>query len=142
MAEEMLHSVSEGEYEHIFGWDKKPIIEGYSYLFSGLSDFREPYSDEELKQIIEYEKKKAQRKPKGNAYIGKRLYFVYNKFKEAGYFGQSKQKEYSFLYDWYVLAGIANDIGEGYSGSIGKEKYQHIKNWITAYEKFKESLKG
>ena len=28
MAEEMLHSVSEGEYEYIFGWNEKPIIEG------------------------------------------------------------------------------------------------------------------
>lgn len=140
MAEEMLHSVSEGEYEYIFGWNEKPIIEGYSYLFSGLSDLREPYSDEELKQIIEYEKKKAQSKPKRNASIGKRLYFVYKKLKEAGYFGQSKQKEYSFLYDWYVLGGVANDIGEGYSGNIGKEKYQQVKNWITAYEKYKNNL--
>lgn len=140
MAEEMLHSVSEGEYEYIFGWDEKPIIEGYSYLFSGISELRKPYSDEELHQIIEYEKKKIQRICKGNAKKGRKLYFVYNKLKEAGHFGNSKQKEYSFLYDWYVLSGLANDIGEGYSGTIGKEKYQQVRNWITAYEKFKNSL--
>lgn len=144
MAEQMLHYVSEGEYEYQFKWEEKemtdPNIEGHFYSIEGFPEVFKPYSDEELSKIIEYEKKKAERKPKGNAAVGKRLYFIYNKFKEAGYFGQSKQKEYSFLYDWYVLAGIANDIGEGYSGTIGKEKYQQVRKWITAYEKHKNNL--
>jgi hypothetical protein len=63
---------------------------------------------------------------------------MYNKNK--GYFGHSKIKEYSYLYDWCVLNNLANDIGEGYSGIIGKEKYQQVKNWITAYEKYKKNL--
>lgn len=147
MAEQMLHYVSEGEYEYHFNWTEKEIshdigIEGHYLSIEGFHEVKESYTDEELDMIIEYEKAKAQKVCTGNAAKGKQLYFVYHKFKEAGYFGQSKQAEYSFLYDWYVLAGIANDIGEGYSGSIGKEKYQQIKNWITAYEKFKGSLKG
>lgn len=141
MAEEMLHLISEGEYENVFKWDEKPTTEAPSYWFSGFSDLREPYSDEELNQIIEYEKGRAVKKPKGNAAKGMRLYFVYNKLLEAGQFGKSKLKEYSFLFDWYVLAGVVNDIGKGHSGTIGKEKYQQIRNWIEAYEKFKNSLK-
>ena len=146
MAEQMLHYVSEGEYEYHFNWAKKETshiigIEGHYLSIDGFHEVKEPYTDEELDMIIEYEKAKAQKVCTGNAAKGRKLHFVYHKLKDAGYFGQSKQKEYSFLYDWYVLAGIANDIGEGYSGSIGKEKYQQIKNWITAYEKFKNSLK-
>ena len=144
MAEQMLHYVSGGEYEYQFNWEEKemtdPNIEGHFYSIEGFPKVFKPYSDEELSKIIEYEKKKAERKPKGNANLGRRPYFVYNKFKDAGHFGQSKQKEYSFLYDWYVLAGIANDIGEGYTGVIGKEKYQQVRNWITAYERFKNNL--
>lgn len=141
MAEEMLHLVSEGEYEYVFGWDSKPSIEAEPFWFSGFSELTEPYSDEELNQIIAYEKKRSERIPKGNAQIGRRLYIVYDKLKNAGYFGQSKQKEYCFLYDWYVIAGMVNDVGEGYSGTIGKEKYQYIKNWIKAFENFRNKLK-
>lgn len=147
MAEQMLHYISAGEYEYHFNWAEKESshcigIEGHYLSIQGFHEVKKPYSDEELDQIIEYEKGKSQRKCTGNAAKGKKLHFIYNKFKEAGYFGQSKQKEYSFLYDWYVLAGIANDIGKGYSGSIGKEKYQYIKNWITAYEGFRNKLKS
>lgn len=143
MAEQMLHYVSEGEYEYHFNWDEKETshdigIEGHYLSIEGFHEVKEPYTDEELDKIIEYEKAKAQRICTGNAAKGKRLCFVYHKFKEAGHFGQSKQKEYSFLYDWYVLAGLANDIGKGYLGSIGKEKYQQVKNWITAYENFRD----
>ncbi len=136
LAEQMLHYAGEGDYEYEFGWDEDRLDDEEEW--GCVRIMFEPYSDEQLDKILEYEHTKAERKKglKGNAFKGKRLYFVYRTFEKAGYFGESKQKEYSFLYDWCVLAGVANDIGEGYSGLIGKEKYQQIKNWFTAYEKY------
>jgi hypothetical protein len=141
IAEEMLHRVDDGFRDYCWGWDEKPKTKETLDRFEEFEDFKEPYSDEELNQIIEYRKGLASKEPSGNAEKGRTPYYLYNTFREAGFFGHSKQKEYCFLYDWCVLAGLANDIGKGYSGTIGKEKYQQIKNWITAYEKFINSLK-
>lgn len=99
------------------------------------------YTNEEIEQIIKYEEKhRPKKKMTKNVEIGLSLYDIYMYNKNKGYFGHSKIKEYSYLYDWCVLNNLANDIGEGYSGVIGKEKYQQVKNWITAYEKYKNNL--
>ena len=34
-----------------------------------------------------------------------------------------------------MLEELTNYIGDGFSGTIGKEKYDKVKNWISAYEK-------
>ena len=53
--------------------------------------------------------------------------------KLQGILGNNKTKDYSFIYDILVIRGKANDIGKGFSGTIGKEKCQTIRNWINAY---------
>lgn len=49
-----------------------------------------------------------------------------------------KVKEYSFMYDILVLANKVNFVGNGYTGTIGKEKYDYIKNRIQAWKSFKK----
>jgi hypothetical protein len=50
----------------------------------------------------------------------------------------SKTKKYSLVYDLLVLFNV--DVGimiqeDGFSGSVGREKYQQVRNWITASKK-------
>ena len=95
----------------------------------------EPYTDEELNNIIEYEKEKESNQPKltQNGKIGRTCYSFYKALKLQGILGNNKTKDYSFIYDILVIRGKVNDIGKGFSGTIGKEKYQNIRNWINAY---------
>lgn len=71
-----------------------------------------------------------------NAKLGWHLYNMHKEFTEAGYYPEdsTKTKQYCFLYDFCVVVGKANYIGEGFSGDIGKDKYTQVKNWITAYK--------
>lgn len=43
------------------------------------------------------------------------------------------RKKFSFIYDMLVIKGLASNIGVGYSGGIGREKAQFIRNNIKAY---------
>lgn len=100
--------------------------------------FTEPYTDEELNEIIAYESNQEERKNLSkNALIGKRLVFLHEFLSKKNIFGNcvrgERTKEYCFLYDYLVLIGKANDIGKEHSGSAGKEKYTNVKNWISAY---------
>ena len=138
-----VDSMEEVTYEELFlsvGESKLGSRKDFDEIMQDC--FNEVYSYEELKKIVEYEEKELlkQCKPNSDASKGKRLYWVYHKFVDVGVFGGEKTKEYSFLYDWYVACGRACDLGKGFSGSIGNDKYQKVKQWIKAYEKHLEKL--
>lgn len=135
----LLEHNQEGKYQHEFNWEFKKCIEGNPFTFT------ESYSNEELKSIVKYEKDKTRRHNfNRNAKLGRRLKFVYSKFKEAGIFGKSKTKEFSFLYDWYVIAGKINKGKHTelyvYTGETGNDKYHIIKDLIRAYETFEKKV--
>ncbi len=148
LANTLLEANSDGTYQYEFDWEFKDKIKykrGLApvYEIQESPFYTEPYTDEELNSIIAYESNREKRKNlTPNASIGKRLSFIYNALIKQKIFGNTargeKTKEYSFLYDYLVLIGITNNIGTGYSGYIGKEKYTHVKNWISAYQNHTE----
>ena len=126
----MLYNSQDGFYQYWFDWEDK------EYFWEDRSIFQ-PYTDEELDKIIAYENYSDAKNNaiKGNGRIGKKCWHWYSKLKEKKSFGGGKQKEYSFIYDLVVLAELINYIGDGFSGTIGKEKYDAVRSWITAYKK-------
>lgn len=90
-----------------------------------------------MDKIIAYETlQKAKRDAiKGNGKIGQKCWHWYSKLKEKGGLGGGIVKEYSFVYDVCVLKGLVNYIGDGFSGVVGKEKYDAVKSWIKTYGK-------
>lgn len=134
----ILERNQDGFYQYKFGWNFKEPIKYYKgtapyYEIEEDSFFTEPYTDEELDKIIKYEKERNQLKLTKNGKLGRACYYLYSALEKQGILGNSKTKDYSFIYDILVIKGKANDVGEGFSGTIGKEKYQTIKNWINAY---------
>ncbi|WP_291528847.1 hypothetical protein [Bacteroides sp. UBA939] len=144
LANTLLEANSDGFYQYEFGWEYKDKIqykEGIAPVYEIQEDpfYTEPYTDEELNTITAYELSKEKKNVLSpNALIGKRLSFIYNALSQKNIFGNSargeKTKEYCFFYDYLVIIGKTNNIGAEYSGSVGKEKYTNVKNWINAYQ--------
>lgn len=138
--ERFLHTlISQGNEHfytnHITNGKMEGYKESYVYGDFGFMDF---WSEEELKVIIEFEQSDVNRYLTNSAKLGRRLSFVLNKLNklnEYGLFkGMTQRKVYSFLYDWCVLHGMANAMEEdGFSGSLGKEKADWVKNRINAF---------
>ena len=125
----VLYDSQDGYYQYWFDWGDKE----YFWEERGIW---QPYTDEELDKIIAYENYEEAKNNavKGNGKIGRLCYNWYSRLKEKKSFGGGKQKEYSFIYDLLVLAERTNYRGDGFSGTIGREKYQDVKNWIAAYK--------
>lgn len=87
-----------------------------------------------LLQLFDYLKKNL--KYTDNAVMGWHLYDLYKYLTEIDFFPKycTEVKKYSFLYDYCVVYEKANDLGYGFSGSIGKDKYTLVRNWIEAYK--------
>jgi hypothetical protein len=94
--------------------------------------------DETLDVIIREYDKRSKHKTTGNARLGRIANNIYNSLKENnGYRTATYVKQYSFIYDLFVLYGkVSDSCGKGFRGGIGREKYQNVKNWITAYKTF------
>lgn len=132
------------EFEEEFNWKPKEQISD-SNLFPELliettfsqeeifSLFKEPFTAEEIHKILHRFKNEYLPPYRGNAPKGYNYYWEYEWLKKWGIFQGQKIKEYSFIYDIAVEYGQENKINEGFSGIVGKEKYQHIKNCIIAY---------
>lgn len=148
LANTLLEANSDGIYQYEFDWEYKEKIQykmGIAPVYEIQEDpfYTEPYTDEELNTITNYELSKEKKKVLSpNALIGKRLSYIYNVLSQKSIFGKAvrgeKTKEYSFLYDYLVIIGETNDIGAEHSGSVGKEKYTYVKNWINAYQNHTE----
>lgn len=103
--------------------------------------FMEDWSEEELKAIIQYEESQIKKEMNEYPTIGRRLLSLEDRLTDYNVFaGCTKTKIYSFLYDWCVLQGVFNDIGKGFSGSIGKEKFTEVRNRINSYCRKAEKL--
>ncbi len=111
------------------------------------------YSNEELDAIIEeYEFRKkispddygsmGKHKRESSARLGNIASMICRDLNDKGNFGSAKKvKQYSFIYDVFVLYGLISDgCGKGHKGYIGKEKYQNVKNWVKAYKTFKQKV--
>lgn len=94
--------------------------------------------NETLDVIIREYDKRSKHKTTGNARLGRIANNIYNSLKENnGYRTATYVKQYSFIYDLFVLYGkVSDSCGKGFRGGIGREKYQNVKNWITAYKTF------
>lgn len=143
LANTLLEANSDGFYQYEFDWEFKDKVQykrGIAPVYEIQEDpfYTEPYTDAELSKIVAYELDQEERKilPK-NALTGKRLAFLHESLSKKSIFGNcargEKTKEYCFLYDYLVLIGKANELGNEYSGSVGKEKYTNVKNWIGSY---------
>ena len=118
-----LISLSSGMYEYNFNWDlKESLIHSYYP--------REPYNEEEICKIIEYEKnlpKFALKNLKRRIPLG--LYC--DIFRESGVFDTKcktiKTKEACFLYD--TLAYLKVIVEDEFSNN--QDKYQYIKGKLN-----------
>lgn len=99
------------------------------------SRFKELLNEKELNCILDYEHTDIVT-PR-NALEGIFLFSLSNMLFE-NITDHKRVKEYSFIYDILVLANKANFVGDGYIGTIGKEKYDYVKNRIQAWESFKK----
>lgn len=132
-----LHTLISQGNEHFYTNHIVGVMGDYKekYVYGDFG-FMEDWTEEELKTIIAFEEGDINRKLTYNARLGRRLNFVLDKLNEYNLFeGMSQRKVYSFLYDWCVLNGITNDIGEGFSGTLGKEKSDWVKNRLNAFHK-------
>lgn len=137
------------------GWLKEYTIEGIkkrmhlgcllfkeAFLKYGIDiDNIEPDNIEDVILILAELKKLT--KCTDNTLKGWYLHDMYYKFTEDKIFPKdcTERKKYSFLYDYCVLIEEANNIGEGFSGDIGKDKYTQVKNWINAYKNKRPKIK-
>ena len=143
-----LASLQGGLFECEFGWEEKkpftiksetassPILVGMQHPF-----YTEPYTDEELKTIADYYDKQDKSRIKHNkssrlGVIASKILDILKPFDT----GCIQTKLFSFVYDLMLLVGQSsgNYIGEGFSGDIGREKTQNIRNWLKAYQLKKE----
>ena len=94
--------------------------------------------NETLDVIIREYSKRLECKTVGNARLGRIANIIYNNLKEKdGYRTATYVKQYSFIYDLFVLYGkVSDSCGKGFMSGVGREKYQNVKNWITAYKTF------
>jgi hypothetical protein len=158
MLESFVHTLfeksQEGLFQCEFDWEwKKPIKHMWKTTVDGKEVeveeedpfFTEPFSCEEIKKINDYfdEKEKKQFR----TINGKKGRIVNRIKKSVSQYvtDMNTTKLYSFIYDVMLTAGITSKdgyIGEGFSGDIGREKSQHIRNWLKAYEKERERLRG
>lgn len=135
-----LFHKEEGEYAWRFNEEEKPFL--YVPSMNPWSDDETGivgYSEEGLSAILNYERKLERQEVSmpDRARIGKLLHFLYNRLKEfniVGNNGKPTQKEYCFLYDYLVIQERVTDLGMyEYTGPIGKEKYNVVRNFISSY---------
>lgn len=128
-----------------FGWEAKgkcsndnmpsELMIETTFTDKELSFFKQPFSKEDIQTILNKFKNEYLPPYRGNAKQGYYYYWEYIFFKTWKIFKGEMIKEYSFIYDIAVLYGQENKLDKGFSGIIGKEKYQRIKNCINAYLK-------
>lgn len=143
-----LEKEQDGLFQYEFGWkDKEPITwtetktsgsntEEYEYKDPY---FTEDYSDEEIEMMISFLKheQKQEKKTTKNAVLG----FVANNIVEL--IKPVTQnwivtKLYSFVYDVMLVGKCVGKVitEEGFSGDIGRDKFQQVKNWIVALNSY------
>lgn len=131
-------------FEDIFGWDAKKAVTsqkdtGEEYNQIEDSFFTEEFSNEEIEKIINYFKKQSKEKSSENGIRG----FVADnicKLILPATKGWTQTKQYSFVYDVMLVGKCTGKIAiteEGFSGDIGREKAQQVRNWIKAFERYR-----
>lgn len=148
-----LEKEQDGLFQYVFGWKDKEPITWMRTESSGSNTerieykdpyFTEDYSDEELEKIIQHynQESKFIKKSTKNGELG----FIASKIIEyvQPLSHEWKQtKLYSFVYDMMLVGkcvGKVAIIEEGFSGDIGREKSQQVRNWIKAYNRDLERL--
>lgn len=95
--------------------------------------YSKPFTNEELDRVIKLETEDEEcSKLTKNGRLGEYCASIDRDLKKE-ITEQCKTKYYSFIYDILVITKEVNYIGKGFSGVIGKEKYQAVRNWINAY---------
>lgn len=145
-----LERQQDGLYQYEFNWNfKEPLTsrKGLAPLYEEEQDpfFTDPYTDEEITTIIEYYSKAKKAFPKfsKNGELG-RMAWKIKSILEQHKLDIKQVKLYSFIYDLMLLGehtGKESIIDEGFSGDIGKEKSQYIRNWLAAHERDVEKHK-
>lgn len=131
-----LERMQDGLFQYEFDWDfKKPLEdeEGQDPFFT------EPYSDEEISQIISYYEKleKSHLKYSKNGELGRLAYRIIDLIQPV-VADWNRTKLYSFAYDVMLLGkctGKSCITEEGFSGDIGREKAQQVRNWLNARQR-------
>lgn len=132
-----FESQQDGLFQHEFGWDFKqplPVYEDEQDSF-----FTDPYSDEEISQIIDYYDKleKSYLKYSKNGELGRLANRIVDLMQPVC-MDWTQTKLYSFVYDIMLLGKCTGKeciTEEGFSGDIGREKAQQVRNWLQAYNR-------
>lgn len=118
---------------------RKPIIINDFRWEKLLTGLHEPFADDEICEY--FEQTNSYLKKKNNEPINYKLGRLANSLLyivNAMTQGFTTRKRYSFLYDAMLLGGFVGKkpiTDKGFSGDIGREKAQKVKDWLKAYEK-------
>lgn len=133
-------------FQYLFKWEsKKPL--SYTNKEGEKEDdcfFTEPYSNEEIEEIISFYGKeiKSYEERTKNGELGRlasKLLSIIEPVKQEW----TQTKLYSFVYDIMKAGGKTGKkaiTGKDFSGDIGREKSQQVRNWIKAYNRDLERL--
>lgn len=135
----------DGLFQFAFGWDFKqpltlrrgqaPVFEEEQHPF-----FTESYSDEEISQIIDYYDKIEKSHPKltKNGKLGSIANRIVTIIIKSACIDWTQTKLYSLVYDLMLLGKITGKeciTLKGFSGDIGREKSQQVRNWLQAFNR-------
>lgn len=135
-ANALLEQDQDGFYNSEFGWKPKELDENSHFFFP------EPYSDEELEKIVNYEKVQQSKSLNHtqNSRNGRLAYSVYSNLNKLNVFKSKQQegnagitREYSFIFDLICIIG-EHSPKEEIDKISKKEKFDAVKGWITAYK--------
>jgi hypothetical protein len=131
----LLEDQQDGLYQFRFDWEFKEEIDDEPNGYN----FTEPYTKNELEQIIEYEKgnyikKRTRKKLTPKQLLGQSLSLVETQMLDAGFFSgksEGKAREYAFLFDCYVA--IERIPVPDYE-MTDSNKYTFVKDCIRTYQ--------
>ena len=141
LANTWLEREQDGVFQYLFNWDFKQPVKYINKDGEEEFDrfFTEPYSDQEIDQIISYyDSQEKERKKRSISVILGRLANRIISFIEPATKEWTQTKLYSFVYDVMLIGKCVGKVAiteEGFSGDIGRDKSQQVRNWIQAFKK-------
>jgi len=134
----LLEYQQDGFYQYKFKWDDKDYLSDEDISIKNMN-FTEPYTPDELEQIIEYETRIHRifaKRMTTKQNIGSKISYVKYMMHEQGLFStdsQGKTREYAFLFDCFVAMDRIPVPEDDMNNS---EKYIYIKDCIKTYRNY------
>lgn len=136
-----LEREQDGLFQYVFDWYfKQPLTLRRGQAQEQHPFFTDPYSDEEISQIIDFYDKleKHYSKFTKNGELGRIANRIVTIIIKSACIDWTQTKLYSFVYDIMLLGKFTGKeciTSKGFSGDIGREKSQQVRNWLQAFNR-------